>query len=114
MRSLPAHLHALFLTLCGVLWLFSPPAAADHWPARKYDAGRSGASPDILPEKLVRIWEYDFYLQLEEEPSAEDAEPPLKKRIDCKARYVLLKVSAEGCVVLNLCSSVGCAPHTAA
>jgi outer membrane protein assembly factor BamB len=79
MRSLPAHLHALFLTLCGVLWFFSPPAAADHWPARKYDAGRSGASNDILPEKLVRIWEYDFHLQLEEEPSAEDAEPPPQK-----------------------------------
>ena len=79
MRSLPAHLHALFLTLWGVLWFFSPPAAADHWPARKYDAGRSGASNDILPEKLVRIWEYDFHLQLEEEPSAEDAEPPPQK-----------------------------------
>ena len=54
----------------GILWL-AWPAEADHWPTRRYDAGRAATSPDILPEKLVRIWEYDFYLSLDESPATE-------------------------------------------
>ena len=62
----------------GILW-FACPVIADHWPTRRYDAGRAATTPNILPEKLVRIWEYDFYLSLDEPPATEDGEPPPKK-----------------------------------
>ena len=68
-----------FMVPCGGLLWCTPPAIADHWPTRRYDAGRAATSPDILPEKLVRIWEYDFYLSLDESPGAKDGEPPPKK-----------------------------------
>ena len=63
------------MSLCPL----STPALADHWPTRRYDAGRAATSPDILPEKLFRLWEYDFYLNLDEAAPPEDGEPPAKK-----------------------------------
>ena len=80
MRSSPVTIpHAIFLTLISVLCPLSTPALADHWPTRRYDAGRAATSPDILPEKLFRLWEYDFYLNLDEAAPPEDGEPPAKK-----------------------------------
>ena len=80
MRSSPVTIpHAIFLTLISVLCPLSTPALADHWPTRRYDSGRAATSPDVLPEKLFRLWEYDFYLNLDEAAPPEDGEPPAKK-----------------------------------
>lgn len=41
------------LLICAI---HSGPACAGDWPAWRFDAGRSAASPDELPERLVRQW----------------------------------------------------------
>ena len=68
----------IFLAFTLACWVAPQPAAAENWAPAGYDAGRAGVSPDILPENLVRIWDYDFYLALDEEAPSDSEEPPPK------------------------------------
>ena len=50
-----ASLHALAAAVVGVLALSFAGRAAD-WPAHRYDAGRTAASPEVLPDGLHLQW----------------------------------------------------------
>lgn len=49
--------------LCGAivlaLWIAQRADAGD-WPMWRYDAGRTAASPDPLPPKLILMWSCTF------------------------------------------------------
>src|SRR5690348_7280610 len=49
--------HRLSMILVAVALLWGKAARADDWPLWRYDAGRTAASKEQLPESLKLLWQ---------------------------------------------------------
>ena len=65
----------------GALWLVLAVAArGGDWPAWRYDAGRTGTSPEELPAKLYLQWALEL-------PTPRPAWPPTQRKLQFDAAY---------------------------